>query len=870
MTLTSNELPLTREKAKDLPGILDGIRVVEWADETAEYVGMLLASLGAEVIKLEPPEGSPTRNIGPFYEDKVGPERSLYFWGYNRGKRSVLIDLSAPEGCKNLRSLLATADIYLDASQGKVSAALGIESRRIANEFPGLIAARMTPFGDEGPWKDYKASDLIHLALGGIMMNCGYDPDPAKHYDLPPIAPQLWHAYHIAGDQMVVGILAGLIHRLHTGEGQDLSVAIHEAVSKNTELDVMSWVMRRAPLFRQTCRHAIEKPTHVPSIGHTKDGRWCIAAGVSVRDQTNLVPFLANYGMAADLQEPGKEADTKARNIPGSGADDEQKSHMLEIVQRFIRAFRYDSMPWREAQAAGLLWSPLRKPHENALDGHWQKRGTFAEIDHSEFGRSFSYPVSRWLSTETVWKAGRRAPLLGEDTDIILAKLTPRPSGSQPARPRDQAQVKTTPDGKPFPLQGVRIFDFSWFLASAGGTRLAAALGADVIKVEWKDNPDTRLAAMAPIGGRAAREAATAPLKGVTDSDMGGQFNNKNSGKSGISLNIRHPKGMEIARRLIAMSDVVAEGFSPGVLQRLGLGFDVLRSLRPDIIYVQQSGMGGVGTYGRFRTIGPVAAAFAGTSEMSGLPEPAMPAGWGYSFLDWIGAYSFATAIIGALYYRDRTGKGQWIDSSQCESGIFLNSVPLLDWSANGRVWNRIGNRSPYKPAAPHGAYRCAGEDRWIAIAAFTEVEWQALKLVAGAPKQFSDSRFATLESRLLHQDALDAAINEWTREQDAYACMTALQAAGVPAGVCQNAEDRCEHDRQLPALNWLTEVTGTKIGRWPVTEIPTKLSATPPYSGGIINRGAPGYGEDNERILGELLGYSSAQVAALAKEGVI
>jgi crotonobetainyl-CoA:carnitine CoA-transferase CaiB-like acyl-CoA transferase len=247
-----------------------------------------------------------------------------------------------------------------------------------------------------------------------------------------------------------------------------------------------------------------------------------------------------------------------------------------------------------------------------------------------------------------------------------------------------------------------------------------------------------------------------------------------------------------------------------------------------------------------------------------------MPAGWGYSFLDWIGAYSFATAIMGALFYRDRTGKGQWIDSSQCESGIFLKAGPILDWSANGRTWNRIGNRSPYKPAAPHGAYRCAGEDRWIAIAAFSEAEWQALISVAGHPAWSADSRFATLESRLLHQDALDAAINEWTQGQDAYACMAALQAAGVPAGVCQNAEDRCDQDGQLRALNWLTEVTGTKIGRWPVTEIPTKLSATPPYSGGIINRGAPGYGEDNSRILGELLGYSSEQVASLAAEGVI
>ena len=870
MTSSQANAPLRREEAAHLPGMLEGMRVVEWADETAEYVGMLLAGLGAEVIKIEPPEGSPTRSIGPFLADTPGPDRSLHFWSYNRGKRSVVIDTESAEGAGTLRRLLASADVFLDASQGRAASALGISARNIAKEIPNLVVARMTPFGDEGPWKDYKASDLIHLALGGVMMNCGYDPDPSKHYDLPPIAPQLWHAYHIAGDQMVVGILAALIHRLHTGQGQDISLAIHEAVSKNTELDVMSWVMRRAPLYRQTCRHAIENPTHVPSIGHTKDGRWFIAAGVSVRDQMNLVPFLAKYGMSADLQEPGKGADSSARNIPGSGADDEKKSHMLEVVQRFIRAFRYESMPWRDAQAAGLLWSPLRKPHENIDDEHWKARGTFAEIEHSEHARAFIYPVSRWLSTETVWKSGRRAPLLGEDTDRVLGDLVPRQAPTQPARPRQATAPKLTPHGTRFPLQGIRIFDFSWFLASAGGTRLAAALGADVIKVEWKENPDTRLAAMAPVGGRTAREAAIAALQGVTDSDMGGQFNNKNSGKSGISLNIRHPKGMEIARRLISMSDVVAEGFSPGVLQRLGLGFDVLRSLRHDIIYVQQSGMGGVGTYGRFRTIGPVAAAFAGTSEMSGLPEPAMPAGWGYSFLDWIGAYSFASAILGAIFHRDRTGRGQWIDSSQCEAGIFLKPIPILDWSANGRIWNRIGNRSPYKPAAPHGAYRCAGKDKWIAIAAFTEAEWAALVSVAHRPDWRTDPRFATLEARLLHQDALDAAINDWTQGQNAYACMAALQAAGVPAGVCQDAQDRCEDDAQLKALNWLTEVTGTKIGRWPVTEFPTKLSNTPAYSGGIIDRGAPGYGEDNARILGELLGYSSAEVAALAEEGVI
>jgi crotonobetainyl-CoA:carnitine CoA-transferase CaiB-like acyl-CoA transferase len=281
--------------------------------------------------------------------------------------------------------------------------------------------------------------------------------------------------------------------------------------------------------------------------------------------------------------------------------------------------------------------------------------------------------------------------------------------------------------------------------------------------------------------------------------------------------------------------------------------------------------MGGVGRYGRFRTIGPVAAAFAGTSEMSGLPEPAMPAGWGYSYLDWMGAYGFCMAILGALFHRDRTGQGQWIDGSQCESGIFIGGVPVLDHSANGRVWSRIGNRSPYKPAAPHGAYRCAGEDRWLAIACFEETEFRALADVAGQLAWLEDPRFATLAARLANQDSLDAAVTAWTQGQDAHTAMFALQAAGVPAGVCQNAEDRCDRDPQLAALDWLTEVTGTRIGQWPVTELPAaKLSATPGHAAGLTRRGAPCYGEDNVRLLGELCGYTPAEVAALAEEGVI
>src|SRR5207249_3195132 len=247
-------------------------------------------------------------------------------------------------------------------------------------------------------------SDLIHLALGGIMMNCGYDPDPNLEYDTPPIAPQIWHAYHIAGEQLATGIIAALIHRERSGEGQDVAVAIHEAVAKNPEQDIMYWVMRRVPLWRLTNRHAGEFPNHSPSISHTKDGRWFITHGMGARDLKNLVPLLSNYSAQADLQPPPPDADLRARQVPGTAAGGEATE--------------------------GVRREPGRQP-------------------------------------------------------------------SVPARPRRVEQPRLSAlHNKPFPLQGVKIFDFAWFLASAGGTRFLSALGAESFKVEWKDNPDTRLAAM--------------------------------------------------------------------------------------------------------------------------------------------------------------------------------------------------------------------------------------------------------------------------------------------------------------------------------------------------------------------------------------
>ncbi len=867
--------------------LLSDLRVVEIGDEVSAYAGKLLAGLGADVIKVEPPEGCSTRNIGPFYEDEPDPERSLYWWHYSIGKRSVTLDLTSEDDRSSLLGLLKTADLFLDARPKTDIDTHGPDEAAIREALPDIVIARMSPFGDSGPWADFRGSDLVHLALGGPMMNCGYDPQPDGTYDTPPIAPQMWQAYHIAGELTCMNAIAALIDRHRSGRAQTLHTAVHDAVAKNTELDLMSWVYRRARYFRQTCRHAAEAVTPLPSIGPTKDGRWVMALPRG-RSQS-LIDFLDEYDMSADLNETPPEtggASTRSRG--------ETAAHLQEVSQRLIRKFRFEDVPWRDAQDLGHLWAPLRKPHENALDPHWWERGSFANVEHPEHEidgepAEFVYTSSKWVSSETSWKVGPRAPLLGEHNDEILSALGPPPKGEvsrsdgggslSPSVAGSREGKSLSRWGTPFPLDGVRILDFTWWLASGGAPRFLSALGAEDIKVEWHQNMDLRVGmAQFPQGGKAARQALginEGPLLADNSTiNRSGQFNDFHAGHRGLSLNLRDPRGLEIAKQLVAVSDIVAEGFSPSVMERWGLGYEVMKEIKPDIIYLSQSGMGQVGVYGRYRTVGPIAASFAGISELSGLPEPYAPAGWGYSYLDWFGAYNLANAMMAALYYRDRTGKGQWIDSSQVDAGIYLNGTSVLEWSANGKVWKRYGNRSPYKPAAPHGAYKCRDDiesnDRWIAFACFDESDWQSLRRVMGDPEWASSDRFASLADRLVNQDELDQKISEWTRQHDRWELMQRLQEVGVAAGVCQDAQDRVEADPQLSHLNWLTEVEHSEMGPWPTKEVPVKWSETPPFMGGPIDRGAPLYGEDNHYVLGELLGMSTSQISKLADDGVI
>ena len=385
----------------------------------------------------------------------------------------------------------------------------------------------------------------------------------------------------------------------------------------------MTWVMRRALVLRQTCRHAREK-RHAASLHRAHQGR-ALGDGQSRhaprgdRAARRACSRSTAWRPASTPRRPSR-ARRAAGSFPAPGPSTAEAAiHAMEAVQRFVRAFTYEHVPVARGpggrHALGAAAQAARERDGSALaraaELHGRRAsgaGPLVPLRDQQMAGDAHVLVGRppRAAAERGREDGRacRASPTSDHRRRSAAAEPTRGSRRAASRSRCTASASWTSPG-------------SWPRPAAPGSCAPSAPRAS--RWKSKSHPDTRMAAMAPVGGRAARERATAPLPGVSDPDMGGQFNNKNPGKRGISLNVRHPKGLEIARRLVAMSDVVAEGFSPGVLDSWGLGYDALRAIKPDIIYVQQSGMGAQGTYGRFRTVGPIANSFSGLSEMSGL-----------------------------------------------------------------------------------------------------------------------------------------------------------------------------------------------------------------------------------------------------------
>ena len=390
--------------------------------------------------------------------------------------------------------------------------------------------------------------------------------------------------------------------------------------------------------------------------------------------------------------------------------------------------------------------------------------------------------------------------------------------------------------------------DFTWIHAGPAAARTLADHGAEVTRIESGN-------ALAVVGG---------PLW-QTPFGLGSRHM-WNAGKLSVALNMKTPKGVEIAKRLVAVSDVVMENFSGRVLPSWGMDYESLRQIKPDIILLSLSGLGRSGVWKEYVSYGQTLQAWGGFSYLTGFPydDPCGPAS---AYSDAVGAMAGAQAVLLALLHRERTGEGQHIDVAQLESLVVLLETTVLDASANGNVdaIQRTGNRLPHGDGAPHGAYQCQGEDRWVAIAVFGDGEWRVFCHAIGDPPWTQDKRFASVPGRQRHTDELDRLVETWTAQYAAEEVMELLQAAGITAGVVQSGEDLVERDEHMKERGFYIKVPDRSSELRPIEGVPFKLSRTP---GGPL-RGAPELGEHQTYVCRDLLGISDEELAQCAIEGV-
>ena len=394
-----------------LAGPLTGLRVLELTSEHAQFCGKLMADLGADVIKVEPLGGQETRNVGPFLEDEAHPERSLYFWHYNTSKRGVTLDLNSPNGQDIFRKLSATAGLVLESFPAGYLSDLGLGYETLAKDNPGLIMCSVTPFGQDGPWRDYQTSDLLHLAAGGQMASSGYDVEDIP--DAPPIAPGGGNAWHIVSHYSYIAIMGALYHRDFTGEGQYIDVSVHEACSLTTEGAIAIYLSTGEVVRRHTGRHASADMS--PGIQHaTNDGGYIN----TTRSGSNLTParikvlgeWMDGYGLAQDLLDD-KYQDPAVVEVSGQ--------HFADVLKNF-----FANMPLVEAYEGGqelnFPWGAIRTMEEIMGDPHLQDRDFFVPVEHPELGREFIYPGPAAIYNASPWSISRRAPLIGEHNQEIF------------------------------------------------------------------------------------------------------------------------------------------------------------------------------------------------------------------------------------------------------------------------------------------------------------------------------------------------------------------------------------------------------------------------------------------------------------------
>ncbi len=828
-------------------GGLSGYRVLDLTDEKGFLCGKMLADLGADVIKVEPPGGDPSRNTGPFYHDEPDPEKSLLWWAYNGGKRSVTLDLAARRDQQTFLQLVAVSDLVLESFTPGRMAELGLSHDELSSVNPGIITVSITGFGQSGPSARRACTDIVCTAASGYMNLLG-EPDR------PPLRISLPQAFlHAANDAAAAAMIA-LWHREQTGQGQWVDVSAQECMAWQTFTNHVYWDFRKLSPTRANTSNAGITPAQdaVPVMFACKDGQVLFTPtpgrnGNRTRrfvewmaEEGWISPVLGAYDWEANPLAAGGSTAQQSGSEPqtiGPLSDEDRdllRQKGLELRGEFARFILSKTKRelFAEAVARGLLLAPVNSIDEVSGDAHLAARRFWEGVDHPEAAVTITYPGRPCVNTGAEYRLPKRAPLVGEDNSEIL-------TADFFARNRRSDRLAAEPTGPTEVFRGLRIVDFSWVIVGPRTTRYFADHGATVVKVEAPERPDI---------GR-----AVPPFKDeIVDPDHSGLFALYNVNKHSMTVDLTTPRGLALTKRLVQWADVLVESFRPGVMERLGLDYATTAVLNPRLVYVSTCLFGQTGPYRDFAGYGHHAAAFAAFDDLVGWPDR-KPCGVFWAYTDQIAPQFLVRAIIAALMDRERTGRGQYIEQSQIESALHFLAPALLDYSANGRVMTRDGNRDPH--AAPHGAYRCAGEDRWCVIAVRNNEEWQALCRASERSVLAADRRFDTLDSRKEHEDELDRLVESWTSQLSAEVVVERLQMVGVPAAIVANAEDM-HFDPQLRHRGHFLTFDHPVIGPHDVDALPFRLSRGPArqYSP------EPCLGEHNAYVCTEILGMSDEE----------
>jgi crotonobetainyl-CoA:carnitine CoA-transferase CaiB-like acyl-CoA transferase len=822
--------------------MLSPYRVIDLSDERGQLCGQILGDLGADVILVEPPGGSRARSLGPFHKHTTDPDRSLYFWSFNRNKRAITLDLDRTDHQLRLKELIAGADFLIESAEPGYFAQRGLGYADLAGLNPSLIYISISAFGQSGPKASNVASDLTLIAAGGPMMLQG-------DADRPPLRIVVPQAYlHASADAAAAALIAHH-QRIRCGLGQHIDVSAQEAVS--------------LAAFSQPLVSAIGATPTRRIAGGVKAGRLVARQVWPARDGHVVLVLWFGPALALPMRrlmqcifehgfcdEATRDRDwlTYDTRLIGGQVSVEEYENLKIIVERFTRSLTKAEL-LELALDRSLLIAPVATVEEVVKSGQLAAREYWRQLNHPELGTTMRYPGPFARFSETPITYRHRPPTIGEHNQEILTEAKHSIPGSRPQR-------SSTPTANELPLNGVKIVDLFWAMAGPASTRALADYGATVVRVESNRRLDT----CRTIGPYINNQP------GINRS---GLFINLNAGKLGISLDLGKDEGREVFRDLVRWGDIVTESFSPKAMRAWGLDYAALSKINPGVIMVSSCLMGQTGPLSKFAGYGNLAAAICGFGNLCGWPDRA-PAGPYGSYTDCVAPRFTIAAILAALEYRHRTGHGQYIELSQAEASMHFLGPALLDYIANEHVEMPQGNRDRH--FAPHGVYPCRDQDSWIAIVCTNDEQWHELRgLIGGSEKEHTGksnsslSRFSSLEKRLNNQDLIDTVVANWTRSFDAFELEAILQSRGIAASKAATSEE-LGSDPQLVWRKHFVEVEDSKLGKVMVERFSYILSETP----GRIMRPAPALGDDTDYVLANMLGYNHTRIEELKARGIL